>query len=76
MLEEAEGSMAESRYLWGVSKRVDLGRSGIVKRIGLAKPETIERDGHFSRFKFHSHGRGKTCEKVYQMLVTVCIYFK
>ena len=44
--------MVEPRYSCGLSNNVEIGVSGIVKRIGLAEPETIEREDHLDGFSF------------------------
>ena len=42
--------MVEPKYLCGLSNNYKIGVSGIVKRIGLAETETIEREEHLDDF--------------------------
>ena len=44
--------MVEPRYLCGLSNNVEIGVSEIVKWIGLAEPETIEREKRLNGFNF------------------------
>ena len=44
--EEADGPIMELRYLWSLSKRVESGKSLVVKETALAEPETMEREQH------------------------------
>ena len=44
--------MVEPRYLCGLSNNVEIGVSETAKGIGLAEPETIEREEHLDGFSF------------------------
>ena len=44
--EEAEGLITDPRYLWGLSKRVESGVSSTENGIGLAEPETMDKEQH------------------------------
>ena len=54
MLEKVKGLMIQPRCIWGLSNRVDIGGSDIVKGIGLAEPEIIERDEYLASLSFRS----------------------
>ena len=43
--------MTELRYLWGLTKRVEMSLSEIDKGIGLGEPEMIDREAHFEGFR-------------------------
>ena len=52
--EEAEGLITDPRYLWGLSKRVESGVSSTEKGIGLAEPETMDKEQHLADLSFKS----------------------
>ena len=52
--EEAEGPITHPRYLWGLSKRVERVVWSTVKGIGLAEPETMDREQHLAGLSLRS----------------------
>ena len=52
--EEGKGPITKPRYLWGLSKRVERVVSSTEKGIGLAEPETMQREQHLAGLSLRS----------------------
>ena len=52
--EEAEGLITDPMYLWGLSKRVESGVSSTENGIGVAEPETMDKEQHLAGLSFKS----------------------
>ena len=53
-------------YVCSFSNNVGIGASETVKKIGLAEPETIEREGHLGGFSFRFIEAVRTLKQVFR----------
>ena len=67
--------MVEPRCLCGLSNNFENGVSEIVKGIGLAEPETIEREEYFDGFSFRFIEAATAFQTSYQALVGAFVCF-